>query len=114
MTRHKQYDHYVDVSGLHCPQPVISCKATLVGMAEGEILKLVASDHSSLSEIPRLVESMGDELIGVRKIAGCYQYTIRRNSTTRKGRRAPVKFLELTGLAALARLMSTGKALEAC
>ncbi len=114
MTQHKQYDHYVDVSGLHCPQPVINCKATLAGMANGKVLKFVASDHSSLGEIPRLVASLGDELLGVRKIVGRYQYIIRRRGTTRKGRRTPASFLELTGLATLVRLISTGKLLEAC
>ncbi len=114
MKQHKHYDHSVDVIGLHCPQPVIHCKAALVGMSKGEILELAASDRSSLNEIPRLVESLGDELIAVRKIAGHYRYTIRRNSTPRKGRLTPASLFELTGLGALARLMSTGKPLEAC
>ncbi|GMQ88436.1 MAG: hypothetical protein BMS9Abin08_1681 [Gammaproteobacteria bacterium] len=114
MKRHKHYDHTVDVIGLHCPQPVIHCKAALVGMSKGGILELAASDRSSLDEIPRLVESLGDELIRIRKIGGHYRYTIRRNSTARKGRLAPTSFFELTGLAALAQLVSTGKPLEAC
>jgi len=114
MKQHKHYDHYLEVIGLHCPQPVINCKAKLVGMAKGEILKFLASDHSSLNEIPRLVESLGDELIKIRKIAGHYRYTIRRNSTPRKGRLVPVSFFEITGLTTLAQLVTTEKPLEAC
>jgi len=83
-------------------------------MSKDEILELAASDRSSLNEIPRLVESLGDELIAVHEIAGHYRYTIRRNSTPRKGRFTPASFLELTGLGALAQLMSTGKPLGAC
>jgi len=87
MKQYNQYDHRVDAIGLHCPQPVINCKATLAKMAKGEILEFTASDRSSLEEIPRLVASLGDELIFVKESAGCYRFTIRRNSTSRKSYR---------------------------
>jgi len=114
MKRHTHYDHYLEVIGLHCPQPIINCKAKLVRMAKGEILKFVASDSSSLKEIPLLINALGEELIAVREIAGYYRYTIRRISTATRGRPAPAGFPGSTGLAALAQLLSTGKPLEAC
>ena len=85
MKTHKNHDHYVDVLGLHCPQPVISCKAALVNMTQGQILEIAASDRGSLSEIPRLVEFLGDELISIREETDHYRYFIKRNSTRRKG-----------------------------
>jgi len=113
MKRHEHHDHYVEVIGLHCPQPVINCKVALAKMAKGEILKFIATDSASLNEIPRLVESTGDELITVQEIAGHYQYTIRRNRARRKRCRPPVSVLELTGLASLAQRLGTREPLNA-
>lgn len=87
MKPYEQYDQRVDVTGLHCPQPVIHCKAALTGMAKGKILEFIASDRSSLSEIPRLVQSLGDEVITVCESAGLYRFIIQRNRTIRKGYR---------------------------
>ncbi len=112
MKQQQNYSHYLDVIGLHCPQPVIGCKAALTGLSKGEILTLAASDSSSLNEIPLLLESLGDELIAVHQVAGHYRYTIRRMSTTRNGRPTLPGLLQST-LAVLVQLVNTGKPLEA-
>lgn len=113
MKSEKHYDHLVDVLGLHCPQPVINCKAALTRMAEGEILELVASDRGSLSEIPRLVEFLGDELIAIREVANQYRYTIRRNSTFRKGHVDTSSPRHIAGITSMLGLLSIAGPLEA-
>ena len=114
MTTHKNHDHYVDVLGLHCPQPVITCKAALAKLSRGQVLELAASDHSSLNEIPRLVKFLGDELISIRKEAGHYRYTIKRNSTHRKGLLDDARQRNPAGLEFLLNSLGLNGALEAC
>lgn len=45
----------LDVSGLHCPQPVINCRAALAALQAGEVLYLLATDKGVEREIQGLV-----------------------------------------------------------
>jgi len=49
--------HYVDTKGLHCPLPIIHCKATLNKLNVGDTLLLRASDADISSEIELLVKN---------------------------------------------------------
>ncbi|WP_458187256.1 sulfurtransferase TusA family protein [Haladaptatus sp. NG-WS-4] len=41
----------LDVKGLNCPMPVVKTKQATDGLAEGEILEVVATDSGSMSDI---------------------------------------------------------------
>ena len=73
-------NRHLDVTGHHCPRPVLHCKAALLKMHRGEILHLVASDPDSLREIPLLVTARGDELLEVHTYQGQLHFHIRSHS----------------------------------
>jgi len=68
---------------MHCPQPVIKCKATLMKLRRGDVLQVVASDRDCIKDIPALVTLLGDELIEVRRINHLLLFRIRRNGQAR-------------------------------
>ncbi|WJW76012.1 sulfurtransferase TusA family protein [Thiohalobacter sp. IOR34] len=53
------YDRRLDVSGLHCPVPVIHCRAQLTLMAPAETLYIVGTDADLEAELARLAERFG-------------------------------------------------------
>jgi tRNA 2-thiouridine synthesizing protein A len=56
-------DLTLDNSGLSCPMPIIKTKKTMDGMKVGEILKMVATDPGSVSDIQAWVKKTGQELV---------------------------------------------------
>lgn len=86
MKRYNQFDRHINAAGLHCPQPIIRCKASLSNMKNGEVLEVVTTDKDSLRIIPALVTSLGDELIDVVTHDNQLHFFIRRNSSSCKGR----------------------------
>lgn len=79
MASFKQGDRHLDMTGRHCPQPVLYCMATLSKMRKGETLRLTASDPDSRREIPLLVAALQDELLEVRSENGLLQFLIKRH-----------------------------------
>ncbi|WP_266080455.1 sulfurtransferase TusA family protein [Haladaptatus caseinilyticus] len=41
----------LDVTGENCPMPVIKTKQTTDGLAEGDVLEVVATDSGSMSDL---------------------------------------------------------------
>ena len=60
MTR---YDHAVDASGLHCPLPLLRLKKALLGMASGEIVKIVATDPAAHLDFGVFAEQSGHRIL---------------------------------------------------
>jgi TusA-related sulfurtransferase len=78
--------HYLDLTGMHCPQPAIRCKAALARLGRGGLLYADVTDRGSVAVIPRLVAALGDELVEVQS-AGCVcRFIIRRNRPQRRRR----------------------------
>ncbi|MBI5462197.1 MAG: sulfurtransferase TusA family protein [Gammaproteobacteria bacterium] len=74
--RREPVEWRVDVTGLHCPAPVIRCRATLARMAEGEVLILRATDRDAHREILGLVERFGHRLLEVRGHDAAVEFVI--------------------------------------
>lgn len=87
-TLRESVEWQVDVTGLHCPAPVIRCRAALARMAEGDVLTLRATDRDARREIVGLVGKCGHQMIAVRERAGAVEFTIRKRAPVR-GRRVP-------------------------
>ena len=82
----------LDVRGLHCPVPVIRCRATLDLMEYGEVLYLVGSDRDLLWEIRRLSARLGHDLAVLSHSAGeCHLILRKRTSPRRSGHRRLVR-----------------------
>jgi tRNA 2-thiouridine synthesizing protein A len=57
------FDKELDVRKLACPMPVVKTKKALVGMSPGQILKVVATDPGSVSDMQAFAEATGHELL---------------------------------------------------
>ena len=68
----------LDVTGLHCPLPVISCRAALHGLRSGEVLYVLGSDRDIEREIKGLVGSLAHELEAHWETEGLRHFLIRK------------------------------------
>lgn len=59
-----QFDQELDARGLACPMPIVKTKKTLATMAAGQVLKVVATDTGSVSDMKAFADATGHELLG--------------------------------------------------
>jgi TusA-related sulfurtransferase len=73
-------DRLVDASGLSCPMPVVKAAKEMRTLAPGQVLKIVATDHGSLADIPAWAEDTGNELLETRSETGRYVFLVRKGA----------------------------------
>jgi tRNA 2-thiouridine synthesizing protein A len=73
------FDREIDVSGLHCPMPILRAKKALADMSPGQVLHIVATDPASANDIPSFAKQMSHELVEARQDGGQYHYLIRKS-----------------------------------
>ena len=73
-------DRLVDASGLSCPMPVVKAAKEMRGLEPGQILKIVATDHGSLADIPAWAEDTGNELLDTQSDGGRYVFLVRKGA----------------------------------
>jgi tRNA 2-thiouridine synthesizing protein A len=73
-------DKVVDASGLACPMPVVKAAREMRALAFGQVLKIVATDHGSLADIPAWAEDTGNELLDTRTDGGRYVFLVRKGA----------------------------------
>ncbi len=71
-------DLTLDNSGLSCPMPIIKTKKAMDGMRVGEILKMIATDPGSVSDIQAWVKKTGQELVGQETEGNKFVFYIRK------------------------------------
>ena len=76
-------DDEIDARGLLCPLPVLRARKRLIGMAPGQVLRLLASDPMAAIDLPHFCAEAGHAFLGVEPLGteapGAAQaYTIRR------------------------------------
>lgn len=99
---------HLDVSGLHCPIPLIHCLATLHRMAPGSHLRVTVSNRDALHDIALLLRRGPHRLLDWwQDDNGSCHFVIRKNGTTRPRIHAGVALLlwlrQHLGLPKLAR-----------
>jgi tRNA 2-thiouridine synthesizing protein A len=72
------FDHEIDVSGLHCPMPILRAKKALANMSSGQVLHIIATDPASANDIPSFVRQTGNDLMEASQDSGNYHYLIRK------------------------------------
>ncbi|WP_371371847.1 CoA-disulfide reductase [Sporomusa aerivorans] len=63
----EQYDKVLDVCGLSCPGPLMQVKASLDDMADGQILKVIASDPGFYEDIKAWCTRTNNELVDLKR-----------------------------------------------
>lgn len=71
-------DVTLDASGLACPMPIIKTKKAVDGLAVGQVLKLVATDPGSVSDVQAWVNKTGHELLHHEESGGKFTFFIRK------------------------------------
>ncbi len=71
-------DIELDVSGLHCPMPLLKAKQALNKMAPGGVLKVLATDPASERDFHVFAVQGGIRLLDFRKEAGNFLYWLQK------------------------------------
>ena len=71
-------DHFLDASGLFCPEPVMLLHNKMRDMAVGDVLQVLATDPSTQRDIPKFCVFLGHELLESDEFQGSYRYLLRK------------------------------------
>jgi len=70
----------LDACGLQCPGPIVQVKNNLDSMAEGQELKVTASDAGFYNDLPVWCESTGNTLVAIEKTDGLIKALIKKGA----------------------------------
>ncbi|MAM60614.1 sulfurtransferase TusA family protein [Maritimibacter sp. UBA3975] len=73
-----KFDVEIDATGLMCPWPVLKAGKALRSMADGQILRLLATDPVAVIDVPHFCAEQGHELIDTQEDDGTTAYIIRK------------------------------------
>ncbi len=73
-----QADRELDTRGLNCPLPILKAKKALADMSSGEVLKVVATDASSVRDFQAFSRQTGNELVQQNTQGVEFHHFIRR------------------------------------
>jgi len=71
-------DKTLDAKGLNCPMPVLKTKIELNRMKPGNVLKVIATDPGSKTDIPTLVKQLKAEMIEMSEEGGAFIFIIKK------------------------------------
>ena len=66
----------IDATGLKCPEPVMMLRNALRRVDAGTCLKLVATDPSTLRDIPTMCRFMHHKLVSQDELDGRYEFVV--------------------------------------
>lgn len=73
-------EHLLDASGLFCPEPVMLLHKKIREMAAGERVLVLATDPSTVRDIPKFCVFLGHEMLYSDEEANVYRYCIRKRT----------------------------------
>jgi len=68
----------VDTRGLNCPLPILKAKKALAEMVSGELLRVVATDPSSMRDFQAFARQTGNELVQQETAGAEFIHVLRR------------------------------------
>ncbi len=73
------FDDEYDASGLLCPLPVLKARKRLLALADGQILRLIATDPAAIVDVPHFCVQTGYELLNMQDDGAAQVYFIRKH-----------------------------------
>jgi len=64
--------------GLYCPEPVFRTRQELDKLDVGQVLEVIADDPAAEEDIPRLVKSLEQKLVEMRKEKDQFHFIIKK------------------------------------
>ncbi len=71
-------DQTLDCSGLACPMPILKTKKAIDSLQIGQVLKMIATDPGSTSDMVAWTQKTGHELVGSEQDGGKFVFFIRK------------------------------------
>ncbi len=71
-------DQVLDCSGLSCPMPILKTKKAVDGLQSGQVLKMIATDPGSTSDMLAWTEKTGNELVASEKEGDKFIFYIKK------------------------------------
>lgn len=71
-------DVTLDASGLLCPLPVVKARKALDAMSSGQVLRVVATDPASVSDMRALARRSGNELLAEERAGAAFVFFLRK------------------------------------
>lgn len=68
----------LDAQGLYCPEPVMMLHVAVDEMAPGDVLHILATDPTTLRDIPQFCTFLGHTLVMQKTDAAPYEYWIEK------------------------------------
>ena len=77
------YDQQVDASGLLCPLPLLKAKQALAGLGDGQVLRVISTDPSSVKDFKSYAKQTGHALEMVSEEQGKFYFLLRKVAKSR-------------------------------
>ncbi|MBI9052118.1 MAG: sulfurtransferase TusA family protein [Anaerolineaceae bacterium] len=71
-------DQVLDCSGMACPMPILKTKKAVDGLDVGQVLKMIATDPGSSSDMDAWTKKTGHELVGSEQDGDKYIFFIKK------------------------------------
>ena len=68
----------LDARGLNCPLPILRAKKAIAGMAEGDVLKVLATDPGAVKDFEAFCRQTGNELLQSQSAGESFEFHIRK------------------------------------
>jgi tRNA 2-thiouridine synthesizing protein A len=72
------YDQELDCSGLACPMPIIKTKKAIDGLQLGQVLKMVATDPGSTSDMDAWTKKTGHALLASEREGDKFVFYVKK------------------------------------
>lgn len=72
-------DEVVDARDLMCPMPVLAATKAMRRLEPNQVIKVLATDRGSLSDIPAWAEDNGHELVSQEGDGDVFVFVIRKS-----------------------------------
>jgi tRNA 2-thiouridine synthesizing protein A len=71
-------DETLDCSGLACPMPILKTKKAIDALQVGQVLKMIATDPGSSSDMDAWTQKTGHELLGSEQDGNKFIFYIKK------------------------------------
>lgn len=71
-------DQTLDCSGMSCPMPILKTKKAVDSLQLGQVLKMIATDPGSTSDMEAWTEKTGHQLVASEKEGDKFVFYIKR------------------------------------
>ena len=73
-----EFNKEYDASGLACPLPIVKTRKALADMASGQILRIIATDPGSVSDMAAFAEQTGHALLDQGTERGAFVFYLKK------------------------------------